>query len=69
LDGDGIGFSFGLNFFLLLLLFNPMVLASLVGGLVSFPVPAAASLSVITSPGLVDDGNIVDKEGSRGVPM
>ena len=41
----------------------PMVLASLVGVLVSFPVPTAASLFVITSLGPMDDGGVVDKKG------
>ena len=50
------------------LLFSPVVLASLVGALVSFPVPTAASLSVITTLGPVDDGNVVDKEGGGGCP-
>ena len=51
------------------LLFTPIVLASLVGILVSFPVPAAASLSVVTSLRPIDDGNLVDKEGDDGGPM
>ncbi len=45
------------------LLFAPMVLVSLVGVLVSFPVTTTSSLSVITSLGPMDDGNVVDKEG------
>ncbi len=47
----------------------PMVLASLVGVLVSFPVPTATYLSVITSLGSMDDGDVVDKEGGGGSPM
>ena len=50
-DGDGIGFSFGLNFFFLsLVLFAPVVLAFSVDVLlVSFPPVPAASSSVIMS--------------------
>jgi hypothetical protein len=51
------------------LLFASMVLASLVSVLVSFPVPATTSLSVITFLGPVDDGNAVDKEGGSDGPM
>ncbi len=50
------------------LLFAPMVLASSVGVSVSFSVPTVASLSVITSLGPMDDGNMVDKEGAAAVP-
>ena len=51
------------------LLFAPMVLASLVVVSVSFPVPTAASLSVITSLGPADGGNVVDNTGGGGSLM
>jgi hypothetical protein len=51
------------------LLFAPVVLASSVSVLVSFPVPTATSLFAITSLGLVDDGHVVHKEGGSGGPM
>jgi hypothetical protein len=72
LDGDGIGFSFGLNFFLLPLLFAPVVLAlaSLVDDVsVSFPVEAAASSTVITSPRPADDDDVADEEEDGGGPI
>ncbi len=49
-------------------LFAPVVLASLVGVTVSFPVPTAAFLSIITSlgPVYVYDGEVVDKEEGWG---
>ncbi len=51
------------------ILSTPMVLASLVGVLVSFPVPTTASLSVIASLGPVDDGDVADKERGGSGPM
>ena len=51
------------------LLFPPVVLTSLVGVLVSFPVPTATSLSFITSVGPMDDGDVVVKEGGSDDPM
>jgi hypothetical protein len=50
------------------LLLAPVVLASLVGVSVSFPVPTATSLSVITSLEPADDDNVVDKEWAAAVP-
>ena len=50
------------------LLFTPVVLTSLIGVLVFFPVPPATSLSIITSLGPVDDGAVVDKERGGGGP-
>ena len=51
------------------LLFALVVLASSVSVSVSFPMPTTASLSVITSLGPADDGNVVDKKGGCGSPM